>query len=74
MIFECADAGLHLFPAAQVYSVDTQGEGLAQVAFHPYHPLLVCVDQIGFVRVVPYDAAPNANPKPVHSFHVSNGA
>ncbi len=54
-----------------MYSVDTQGDGLVKVCFHPYHNLLVCADTLGYIRVLAYDTPTPT--KPIHAFHVSNG-
>jgi hypothetical protein len=55
--------------STQVYSVENNSvDGITALAFHPYHPLLICADTRGFIKVANFQDSTLAN-----AFHVTSG-
>ncbi|KAF5835275.1 hypothetical protein DUNSADRAFT_7637 [Dunaliella salina] len=53
----------------QVYSIEHgSSDGLTAVTFHPYHPLLICADTRGNIKVSNFQDSTLAN-----AFHVASG-
>lgn len=59
-----------MLPLPQVYSIEHDSlDGITTLAFHPYHPLLICADSRGFIKVSNFQDSTLAN-----AFHVASGA